>query len=426
MISLVISAPVNTYSGYGARSRDVVKALIQTGKYDITLLSQRWGNTRTGYLADHNEDEILSLIVPKLEFKPDVWIQISVPNEFQAIGKYSIGITAGIETTLCDGSWLEGINRMDLTLVSSEHAKNVFLGTKLDAFDERTKQKIKEVKVEKPIEVLFEGIDLEKYLTVNKQSDLYTSISSIKESFCFLSVGHWMQGDFGEDRKNIGYTIKTFLETYKNPAFKSKSTPALILKTHQVGTSIMDRDKILDKIAAIRKTVSGTLPNIYLLHGEVTDEEMSDLYNHPKVMAYVSHTKGEGFGRPLLEFAATGKPVIASGWSGQIDFLNREDSILLGGTLQKVHPTAVQKNMILSDALWFRPNDSDVSKAYKQITKHYKKAQENAKRQARKIKLEWTFDKMVELLDSILDKNLPEFPKEIKLTLPKLELPKLK
>ena len=92
----------------------------------------------------------------------------------------------------------------------------------MDAYRSKTKQKIKEVKVEKPVEVLFEGIDLEKYLTVNKQSDLYTSISTIKEEFCFLSVGHWMQGDFGEDRKNIGYTIKTFLETYKNGAFKSK------------------------------------------------------------------------------------------------------------------------------------------------------------------------------------------------------------
>ena len=425
MISLVISAPINTYSGYGARSRDVVKALIKTGKYDINVLSQRWGNTRSGYLKDHNEDELTSLVIPQLSFKPDVWIQISVPNEFQAVGKYSIGMTAGIETTLCDGSWIEGLNRMDLNLVSSEHAKNVFLGTKLDAFDSKTKQKIKELKVEKPVEVLFEGIDVQKYLTVNKQSDLFKSISTIKEEFCFLSVGHWMQGDFGEDRKNIGYTIKTFLETYKNGAFKSKKIPALILKTHSVGTSIMDRDKILAKIDQIRSTVTGTLPNIYLLHGEVTDDEMADLYNHPKVKAYVSHTKGEGFGRPLLEFAATGKPVIASGWSGQVDFLNREDSILLGGTLQKVHPSAVLKNMITKEALWFRPNDSDVSKAYKQVTKHYKKTQEGAKRQAHKIKNNFTFDKMVELLDKTLDNNLPEFPKEIKLTLPKLELPKL-
>ena len=102
MISLVISAPINTYSGYGARARDVVKALIKTGKYDINVLSQRWGNTRSGYLKDHNEDELTSLIIPQLNFKPDVWVQISVPNEFQAVGKYSIGITDGKETTLCD------------------------------------------------------------------------------------------------------------------------------------------------------------------------------------------------------------------------------------------------------------------------------------------------------------------------------------
>ena len=124
-ITVAVSAPIDTYSGYGARSRDLVKALIKSNKYNLILLSQRWGNTRFGYLEDHNEDEMLSLIAPGLQAQPDVWIQITVPNEFQKVGKYNIGVTAAIETTLMHQTWIEGCNRMDLILTSSEHSKKV-------------------------------------------------------------------------------------------------------------------------------------------------------------------------------------------------------------------------------------------------------------------------------------------------------------
>ena len=49
--------------------------------------------------------------------------------------------------------------------------------------------------------------------------------------------------------------------------------------------------------------------------------EMNSIYNHSKVKAMVSLTKGEGFGRPLLEFSLSQKPLIVSGWSGHMDFL---------------------------------------------------------------------------------------------------------
>ena len=118
-IPVCISAPVDTYSGYGARARDFVKALIKSKPdWDIKILSQRWGDTRFGYLADHNEVELAKRLVPNLTKKPNVWIQITVPNEFQTVGDYNIGVTAGIETTLCDVSWVEGCNRMDLVLTS--------------------------------------------------------------------------------------------------------------------------------------------------------------------------------------------------------------------------------------------------------------------------------------------------------------------
>ena len=418
-ISVVISSPVDTYSGYGARARDFVKAVMALGKYDVKLLSQRWGNTRFGYLEDHGEEEMLVNIIPQMTSQPDVWIQITVPNEFQKVGKYNIGVTAGIETTLCAKEWIDGLNRMDLVLTSSNHSKSVLEETKWDIKDNRTNQIVETTKATVPIEVLFEGIDNTKY-NVNPNKNF--NLSTITEEFCFLFVGHWLQGDFGHDRKNIGYMIKSFLETFKN---KPKQ-PALVLKTSHVGSSIIDQDRILKKIDEIRQSVKGKLPNIYLVHGEVSDTDMNNLYNHPKIKAMVSFTKGEGFGRPLLEFSVVKKPIIASGWSGQTDFLNNKQSFLVGGKVHKLHKSSVQKGVLLEESEWFQPEDGQVGASYKEIYKNYKKWVPLAKQLGYKNSKEFSFEAMTKLLGEILDKSLPEFPKQVELELPKLDLPKLK
>jgi glycosyltransferase involved in cell wall biosynthesis len=422
--NIVISCPIDTYSGYGARARDFVKALIELDKFDVKILPQRWGETRWGYLKDHNDTLFTPRLVNQLTQQPDVWVQISIPNEFQKIGKYNIGVTAGIETTLCDPSWIKGANNMDLLLVSSKHAVESFERSKFDLKNEQTGQITEKIELTTKVEVLFEGADVTKYFptTVENKSNVSTVLDSIPESFCFLTTGHWMQGDFGEDRKNIGFTIKSFLETFKNKA----NAPALIMKSHSVTTSIMDRERMLDKINEVRKTVKGTLPNIYLIHGEVSDSEMNELYNHHKVKALVSLTKGEGFGRPFLEFSLVNKPIIASSWSAQTDFLDREFVRFVKGDLTPIHRSALVKNIILEQAHWFSPDPVDVGKAYKEVYKDYKNWMIKAKRQGHKSRTQFSYDKMVETLKTIVDTNIPEFPKQIGLTLPKLELPKLK
>ena len=130
--TVVVSCPADTYSGYGGRARDFVQALIDLGKYDVKILSQRWGNTRFGYLKDHSEDDLHSRLIYKLEQRPDIWIQITIPNEFQKVGKFNIGVTAGIETSVCDPSWIQGGNNMDVIFVSSNHAKDVLVNSKFE------------------------------------------------------------------------------------------------------------------------------------------------------------------------------------------------------------------------------------------------------------------------------------------------------
>lgn len=418
--TVVVSCPIDTYSGYGARARDFVKAL-NKDKYDVKILAQRWGNTRFGYLQDHQEFELQSMIIPQMTQQPDVWIQVTVPNEFQKVGKFNIGLTAGMETDICPPEWVQGCNNMDLVLASSEHGKSSLVNTDIEIKQQDGSSQ--RLKVETPVEVLFEGVNLEKYFETSSKANMEINLDldGIKESFCFLFVGHWLQGAFGEDRKNVGWTIKAFLETFKN----KKKQPALILKTQHATSSIMDRHNLERKIDEIRRTVKGALPNIYVLHGELSDDEVNELYNHSKVKAMINFTKGEGFGRPLLEFSMVGKPIIASGWSGHVDFLNSEFTTLVGGSLNNVHSSAVQKGLIIEQAKWFKPNDSEVAIAMRSVFDKYKKYQELAKRQRHYAKTNFSIEKMAEKLDAILSQRLPDMPKQVDLKIPTLQLPKL-
>tara|TARA_B100000287_G_scaffold308017_1_gene291179 strand:- start:517 stop:1848 length:1332 start_codon:yes stop_codon:yes gene_type:complete len=424
---MLVQAPVATRSGYGNHSRDIVRSLIEMDKFDIKIANLRWGNCPMNAL-DPNIPEhkmiIDRLLQQPLNRQPDVNVEIRVPNEFQRVGKYNIGITAGMETTLISKEWVDGLNRSDLIIVPSEHSKSVFLNTSYNQVNNQTKQVEGLLKVDKPVEVLFEGADLDVYKkTKDIPKELNETLNSIKEDFNFLFVGHWLKGNMGQDRKDVGMLIKVFLETFKN----IKNPPGLIMKTSGATFSIIDRNEIEKKVEEIRKTVKNAkyLPNIYMVHGDLTDEEMNGLYNHPKCKAHVSFTKGEGFGRPLLESSLSQKPVIASAWSGQVDFLDKNLSVLLPGQLTDVHESAAWDKVILKESKWFTVNYPVASKVLNDVWKNYDKYLKKAQRQGLKNKEEFSYQKMHEKFIDIIKQYVPVFSEEIPITLPKMELPKL-
>ena len=417
---IVIQGPVATRSGYGAHTRELVSSLLNEKRYDIDIISLPWGDTPMNALDQNNEEhrEILSHIATSnITRKPDVWIQVSIPSEFQSIGKYNIGVTAGFETDVIPADQLEGCNRMDLIITTSQHSKDVIMKTNFDKHDEKTKQKIGELRMEKPCEVLFEGLRTNIFNKISQIGDAVKSeLSEINDSFCYLFVGHWLSGDIGHDRKDISMMIKTFCEAFKRKP--SSKRPGLILKTSSAKFSIIDRDTIQKKIQQIIAPYGNKAPNIYLLHGDLSDEEMNDLYNHPKVKAMLSFTHGEGFGRPLLEFSSIGKPVIASNWSGHTDFLKH--ATLLPGELINVHESAANK-WLLTESKWFRVNYSYAARILLDVVDNYKNYLKESKKQREYVLKNFTFDKMSELFVQYIDQALDKVPKEVKLNLPKLK-----
>ena len=413
MRKCVISSPVATQSGYGHHASEFISHIIdqKDKEWNIKLLSMPWGNTPFTYPVPREwQNKFIPL---PLNEQPDIWVQITVPNEFQKVGKYNIGVTAGTEGDIGPKDWIECINRMDVIVVPSNFTKQTFINT-------AEKHKLQ---ITTNIQVISEYFDKNIYKPVKEES--LKILDTIHEQFCYLFVGHWLQGHLGEDRKNISGLINVFFETFKNKS----NIPALIVKTGGATYSITDKYEIEHKINQIRALYpkQAKLPNVYLLHGDLTDDEMNLLYNHKKVKAMVSFTKAEGFGRPLLEFSTTGKPIIAPHYSGQADFLQKDNIISLAGGLTTIHGTA-QNPFLIAEAKWFTPDYGFAKKALKQVHKQYNKFLPNSRKQ-KKFVLE-NFDrnaikqKYTELL-KIIDKGTEHIPNIAKLQLPKLSLPKI-
>ena len=408
---LLFRGPVKTRSGYGAHSRDLLQALYESNMFDIKIDSCAWGSTPLTALELNNtfhqwiENNIVNVNIPVV---PDLYVQVTVPNEFQRIGKFNVGVTAGIETTIAPKEWVDGCNRMDLLITTSNFSRDVLLQTVYNENEKNTGKLVKQFRINKPIQVLFEGVDTTIY---NNKYDGFEL--DIKEDFAFLFVGHWLKGELGQDRKDVGMLIKTFTESFK----EKENQPALVLKTSSATFSVKEREVFRKRIEQLVNGIKNP-PSIYLLFGDLTDGEMNGLYNHPKIKSMVSLTKGEGFGRPLLEFSMTGKPIIASNWSGHKDFLPMDKGIMIGGKLTEVHDSVID-NFILKGSKWFTANYNEASEVMKLVIQDYEKFSQKSEQlrisNSENFTKEKMRDKFIEYLTPILNQ-----PKEHKIVLPKL------
>ena len=408
---LLFRGPVQTRSGYGAHARDLLEALYKMDQFEIKIDSCAWGSTPMTALEKDNlfHNWIESNIVTAIPKKPDIYVQVTVPNEFQRMGTLNIGVTAGIETTVAPKSWVDGCNRMDMIIATSQFSREVLLSTVYNETENNTGKLIKQHRIEKPVAVLFEGVKTDIY------NNVYTGIDfDINEDFAFLFVGHWLKGNIGQDRKDVGMLIKCFVEAFKDEEVK----PALILKTSSATFSIKQREELSKKIKDIVGQMDNP-PSIYLLFGDLTDKEMNELYNHPKVKSMISLTKGEGFGRPLLEFTMTGKPVIASNWSGHKDFLPLDKGIMIGGKLTEVDESVID-DFIIKNSKWFTANYNEAAEVMKIVYKDYDKFTDRSEKLRQENMEKFSFEAMIEQFKKLVTTKPIEKPQQKQINLPKL------
>jgi len=415
--NLTISAPASSRSEQGDRSRDLIHSLIEIDKYDIKILDQQRG---TNVPKDALPKEFLPMVVASLTTQPDVWVQVAPPHLLTRVGKYNIGVTECIGADRPSPEALQGVNKMDLAIVPSEHTRKSLTSAVYQNKDAKTQQVTSELKLTTKLEVLFEGLDLSIFNKPTKPCEsINSTIDSISEKNCYLVVGTWEKGDFNHDRKDIGGAIKTFLEAFKHKS--AKNQPALIVRTSKGSYSLTDREDMLDRIRQIRSTVASTttVPNVYLLHGELSSKESNALYHHSKIKAMISFSHGESFGRSLLEFGITGKPVLAPNWSGPIDFLSQY-GFLLQGQLSPVHASALVEKVTPEGSNWYYPDYGYAMGVIKDVESNYKKHLVKSRKQKQYIKDNFTLDRMTELFAKQIEKHVPSF--EVKLpTLESLE-----
>lgn len=395
----IIATPIDNYGGYPDRGRDFTLALIeQYPEWDIKILKTQWGDCEDGYFKHHPNNVLEDKIIEQIGDKPDVFIHHTLPTEFNPIGKkLNIGLTAGVETTLCPPKCLEGINRMDYVIVSSNFSKKVINGSVFSYEREGVKH---EIKCETPVISLFEGMAIPN-TKETKETRIVTDLDKVQEDFLFFNMSTWLKGKEGEDRKNILLSVEAFLNSfmfYTNP-------PALLLFLKKGRSSTFELEKtILPEIRRKIKKHQGVSPRIYVYYGKMTEQELNTLYSHPKIKCYYTLTKGEGFGRPLLQAGMNNIPIVAPEFSGYLDFLDSKNSPLIPGELTHVHPSASDGEVLIEQAKWISVERDDITNVLFQVYEEYDKFQKLSQELGKKLREEYSYDNMKKDLKTIVNK----------------------
>lgn len=375
---VLLEAPILTKSGYGEHSRLVFEALKKRSDLEVMINPLRWGNTT----FDSPEGDVLTSIQSLAAYvesckstgtNPEFNLQIHVgiPNEFEKKAPYSVCITAGIETDRVDPGWLVKTHQgIDKIIVPSSHAQSGFVNTNYEVINNSNNTR-SVVSCACPVDVIM-------YPIKNPEGEPLEI--DFETDFNFLSVA--MMGP----RKNLEMTISGFIEE-----FRDNENVGLILKTNLSRNSIMDRIDTVKSVQNLVDKCGEKKCKIYIIHGDLSESQLHSLYVHPKIKAYVSTTHGEGYGLPIFEAAYSGLPVIATDWSGHLDFLSgnfksKEKKLFarIECDIKQVQKEVVWKDIITADSRWAFPKKisykSQLSKVYKNYGM-YKKWSEALKKE---------------------------------------------
>ena len=364
---IFVRAPALSQSGYGEQSRFALRALrSREDLFDIYVQPISWG--QTGWIWNDNEfrtwldSRIIEtqILLQQQKLQPDISLQITIPNEFEKICPINIGYTAGIETNKVAPTWLQKGNDMDKVLVVSSHAKNTYENTTAQARNDQTGD-VFPYRMEKPIEVVWES-------TPRSEPEPITNLDLPFENNMLMvsQMGH---------RKNFADSVKWWVEEFIDQEV------GLIVKTNTRCNSRIDCEYTEKQFSNLLQKYPDRKCKVYLLHGDLTDGQMTWLYRHEKIKALVNIAHGEGFGLPMFEAARETLPIITIGWSGQLDFLHHDGVDYFESvdyTLQNIQEAAVWDGVLLADSMWAFADQGSYKMSLRKMFKDYDSAKERA------------------------------------------------
>jgi len=345
---VLVEGPILTQSGYGEHARFVMRSLkSQEDIFDIYAIPLNWG--QTSWLFEDNEerkwfDSVINKTVQYVQQQGqfDIYVHVGIPNELKRKAPVTIEVTAGIESNKVAPEWIDILNReCDKVITVSEHSKDGLINTSWRAQDQFGRTL--DLKLNVPVEVVGYPVKEFNHYTEEHIKENY----SLDYDFNFLCVAQW------GPRKNLPNTIHWFLEEFKNDKV------GLVCKVNNSNNSLLDRAACENALQGLLKSFPDRKCKVYLLHGDMSEDEVHNLYVHPQIKAIVNFGHGEGFGLPLFEAAYCGLPVIAPDYSGHKDFLyvvvdGKKKSMFAKAPheLKKIQQEAVWNGVLHPDSEW--------------------------------------------------------------------------
>jgi len=406
---ILVRGPALSSSGYGEHARLILRALrTKEEHFDIYLENINWG--QTGFILDDTEERAWMdfLLAKTQQYKQspdatfDVAVQVTIPPEWQKLAPVNVGVTAGIETTKIAPQWVEKSALVDKIIVPSEHARYAFDNTTYQLKNQQTNEEI-EFKNNTPIEVVPYPVKD----TVPQEIEL-----NLDYDFNFCAVAQW------GPRKNLGNTIKWFVEEFKDEEV------GLVIKANTRKNNVQDRIVCTKRVQGFLNGYPDRKCKVYLVHGNMTEEEMCGIYTHPNIKAILSTTHGEGFGLPLFEAVYSGLPVVAPNWSGHVDFLHAPKRDKKGKERNRPHFTKVDYNIapiqaeavwdgvLQADSQWCFPKESSFKTAIREVYKNYGPKKSDAKKLSEHVREAFTKDNVYQKICKLVggDTDLSSAP----------------
>lgn len=381
---VLLRAPLLTVSGYGVHCRQIFDYLYSRNDLELTVQVLNWGSTP--WIVDkHAEDGLIGKIMmcsKPIKEKFDVSVQVQLPDEWdESLAHHNIGVSAFVETDICNPMWLDKVNKMNEVIVPSNFVKEVVFNTG---------------NVKKNIEVIPEHYNYNIDKKQNKENFHFD------KKFNFLILGQLTGDNPDNDRKNIENMIKWYCEE-----FKDNRNVNLILKTNSGRCSLNDRSRTVARVSEIvDRNRKGKYPTIDVLHGNLTSKEIASLFKNNKIKCLLSATRGEGYGLPLVDAAASAMPIVVPAYSGHMEFLEKENICSLNYKMSQIPPNRIDARIFMKDSKWAEVDGDDFKNKIRDVFENYTAYRKKAQRMQQRVRNNFSRESVFEKYDQFFEKYL--------------------